>query len=114
MADADLAVIRDGTWDAEALQALADVFGGLRGGLRAVLDRDRGADGVCPNGVLESDGLDALNDRTHVDALRFDYILCFLKAGDPVVVEDVVDLGDPSFVAFKSDHGFHLIPCGGR
>ena len=57
VAEADLTVFGDGTGNAERLQA--DTDRGSRVGrlLAAGLQRDRRADGVCPNGVFKADGL---------------------------------------------------------
>ncbi len=57
VADADLALVRDGAGDAERLQAHANAARGLGGGLDALLHGDGGAQLIGPLRVLEADGL---------------------------------------------------------
>ena len=69
VADADLAVVRDRTGDAEGLQAFAQGRGDIgRLGL-ALLDGDGRAEHIGPAGVLKADRLDALDDGVDIDAL---------------------------------------------
>ena len=59
VAEADLALLGDGTGHAERLQAHADRFGRFSGGLHALFQRDARAEGVRPDGVVKRDGLHA-------------------------------------------------------
>ena len=98
---ADLAVLGDGAGDAEGLEALADHGGGLRGALGALLDGDGAAADVGPLGVLERDGLDALDDLARVHALVEADLLGLLEGGDAVLSEHLVDLVDAALIALK-------------
>ena len=69
MTETDFALVGDAAGNAERLQADADALGGFRGGLYAFLKRDRAADGVRPNRVLERYYLYALDDFFDVDFL---------------------------------------------
>ena len=115
VAEADLAVVRDGAVDAEGLKALADLLGGFGSGGNTGLQRDGRADGVSPAGILEADGLNALDDLIGVEALRLADLAALLDGTDAVLCEDTVDLIDSSFVAFKQSHvAILLIPDAGR
>ena len=104
VAEADLAVVGDGAGDAEALQADADGLGSFGSGLHALADGDRRADAVRPAGVLEGDGLHALDDLIGIKALFLADSAALLNGVDAVLGEDGVDLVDSSFVAFKQCH----------
>ena len=109
VAKADLAVFGDGAVDAEGLQAFADLLGGLGGGGDTGLQRDGCADGVSPAGVLEADGLDALDDLIRIEALRLAQLAALLDGADAILRKNAVDLVDSSFVTFKQSHGALLL-----
>ena len=94
----NLAVLGNGAGHAEGLEALADDSGGLRGVLGALLDGESAAEGVGPLGVLERDGLDALDDLARIDA----DLLGLLEGGDAVLSEARVDLVDAALVTFEA------------
>ena len=85
MAEADLSVFSDGAGDAETLQTDTDCGCGVSGLLAALLDGDCSADGICPDSVLESDGLGASYDFIAVDALCKGYVLAFFDGIDAVL-----------------------------
>ena len=109
VAEADLAVVGNGAVDAEGLKAFADLAGSLCVGGHAGLQRDGGADGVCPAGVLKADGLNALDDLVGVEALRLADLTAFLNGADAILCEDTVDFVDSSFVTFKQSHVVFLL-----
>ena len=92
MADADLALIRDGAGDAEGLQAFADAAGGVGGGLNALLHGDGGAELIGPLRVFEADGLSALDDLIGVYALGIVECLDFFKILEAVLFEHGLEL----------------------
>ena len=100
--EADLAVLSDGAGHAEGLEALADDSGGLRSVLGTLLDGESAAEGVGPLGVLERDGLDALDDLARIDALVEADLLGLLEGGDAVLSEARVDLVDAALVTFEA------------
>ena len=104
VAQTDLAVVSDGTIDAERLQALADGGSCLSGGLDILLQRDSRAHGVRPAGILKADGLDALDDLIRVKALGLTHLAAGLHGLDAILCEDAIDLVDSSFVTFKQSH----------
>ena len=116
VAEADLAVVRDGTRDAEGLEAFADGFGGV-GGLHATfLDRDGSADHVGPGGVVEADVLDVAGDGGGVDALVGADLLRVLDGGHAVFLEGGRDLGDAAAVGLEQffvSHGRAPFTRGG-
>ena len=115
MAAADRALIRNRTGDAERLQPDADLLGRLGGGLDALLERNRGARGIRPAGVLKRDGLNAAHDAGGIHARLVADALGVLKPVDAMLGEDGVDLVDPSFVAFKRNHAVPpLTACADR
>ena len=57
MTQANRSLLRNGTGDAERLQAQADGLGSVGRNFAAFFQRDGGAQGICPAGVLKCDGL---------------------------------------------------------
>ena len=116
VAETDLAVVRDGAGDAERLEPDADRLGGLGGLLAALLQRDGGADGVRPAGVLEGDVLDALGDLVGVEAPGLADVEAFLDGLDTVLGQFGQDLRFATAVGFEKWHGVgsFLIPRGDR
>ena len=110
VAQTHLAVLGHRAVNAEGLQAHADHLGRLSRSLDAGLNGDGSAHGIRPAGVLEADGLDALDDLIGVEALCLADLTAFLHRADAVLGEDAVDLVDSSFVTFKQCHVFVLLP----
>ena len=104
VAQADLALVRDGAGDAEGLQALADAGSGLGGGLYVLLERDGGAQLVGPLGVLKGDGLNALDDLVGVHALGVVVSLQLFEVLEAVLFENRLELGHATFITFKQSH----------
>ena len=104
MADADLALVRDGAGDAEGLQAHADAAGGLGGGLDAFLHGDGRAQLIGPLRVFEADGLCALDDFIGVNALGVVESLHFIKVLEAILVQDGLDLRHTTFIILKQSH----------
>ena len=107
VAQAHLALVRDGAGDAERLQALADALGGLGGGLDALLQRDGGAQLVGPLGVFKGDGLNALDDLVGVHALGVVVSLQLIEILEAVLFENRLELGHAPFITFKQSHFLH-------
>ena len=101
MADADLAALRDGAVDAEALQTDADIAGGFLGVLRPGLQGDGRADAVGPADVFKADGLDALGNLIGIEAGGFADLARLFHGGDAVLGKNAVDLADAAIVVFK-------------
>ena len=62
MAQTDLALLSDRAGDGEGLEALADGSCTVGSALQAALNGNGGAQGVCPDSIVEADGLDAADD----------------------------------------------------
>ena len=104
VADADLALVRDGAGDAEGLQAHADAAGSLGGALDAFLHGDGGAQLIGPLRVLEADGLRGLDDLVGVDALGVVESLYFIKFFEAILVQNRLDLRHTTFIILKQSH----------
>ncbi len=104
VAQARLAVLGHGAGDAEGLQALADGLGGLGSGLDTLLQCDGSAHAVCTAGVLEADGLHALDDLIGIETGGLADVAALFNVGNSVLSQDGIDLIDSSLVAFKQSH----------
>ena len=62
VAEADFALVRNRTGDTERLKTLSDVLCGFGCIFCACLDCDRSTDGVCPNCIFKSNGLNSEHD----------------------------------------------------
>ena len=116
VAEADLAVIRHGAGDAEGLHAFAQRAGDVDRLLLPLLQRNGAAQDVRPAGVLEGDGLDALDDGVDVDTLGVAKQFGFFQRLEAVLGQHLLDLGNSAFVRFKKSHGdfsFALFGDGG-
>ena len=100
----DLALLSDRAGDGEGLEALADGGGAVSSALQAALDGDGGAEGVCPDSVVEADGLDAADDLIAVDALGQQHLVAGVEALETVGLEASLDLGHTAILGFKSCH----------
>ena len=69
VAQAHLALFGHRAGHAEGLQALADNGGSLGGVRDALLQRQSHAQGIGPDGIFKRNGLHALDDGVHIDAL---------------------------------------------
>ena len=101
VAEADLAVFGDGAGNAEGLETDADCGSGVRSLDSAALYCDGAADGVCPNSVIEADGLGTSDDLVAVDALCKSYIFALLDGGNAVLSENGIDFVNSSLIVFK-------------
>ena len=104
VAKADLAVVRDGTVEAEALEADADHLCGFGSVFDAGLHGDGSAYAVCPADVLKADGLDARRYLIGVKALGLAHLSALFDRADAVLSEDAVYLVYSSLVIFKQSH----------
>ena len=104
VADAHLAVVRDGARDAERLQAIAQRLGGFRGLLHALLERDARAQRVGPHGVLEAMGWMPRTIFVDVHALFQAVLARLFQRRYAVLRHALLDLLDSSFIAFKHCH----------
>ena len=109
VAEADLAVFGDGAGDAEGLETDADSGGGVRSLDSAALYCDGAADGVCPNSVIEADGLGTSDDLVAVDALCKSYIFALLDGGNAVLSENGIYFVNSSLIVFKQSHVVFLL-----
>ncbi len=107
VAHAHHALVRDGTGDAESLQAQADGLGRLGGGLDALFHGNARAQDVSPNGVIKGNGLNAAHDGVHVNALFQQHFLDFVQRRKTVLRQNLFDLGDSSFIPFELCHRSH-------
>ena len=101
VADADLAAVRDGPVDAEALEPDPDGAGSFLGVLRAGFQCDRRADAVRPADVLEADRLNALCDLIGIETGLLADLAALFHGSDAVFGQHAVDLCDPAVVVFK-------------
>ena len=108
MAQADLAVLRNGTRNTERLQANADGLGSVRSGIAALLQSDCAAQGICPAGVLKRDGLYTLDNFIYIDSLAQAKVARFLEAGKAILGKALFDFGHSSFFTFKLDIVSHV------
>ena len=106
VAEANLALVGDGTGDAERLKTLADALGGFGGGGHAFLHRDGGAQFVGPLHVFKADGLGALHDGIRVHALGVVIGLDLVKVLEAVLVKHRLELRHTTFIVFKKSHCF--------
>ena len=104
VADTDLTLIRDGTGDAERLQAAANAAGRVGGGLYAFLERDGRAQFIRPLDVFKADGLSALDDLVSIHAASIVESLDFLEILEAIFVQHRLKLGNTSFVILKQGH----------
>src|SRR5699024_162044 len=104
VAQADMALLGDGTGNGEGLQALADGGGAVGGALQAALDGDGGAQGVGPDGVVKADGLNAADDLVAVDALGKEQLVAGVQRFEAIGFQALVDFGHPALLRFKSSH----------
>ena len=103
VAEADLALLGDRTRHAECLQALADDGSGFRGILYAALEREGNAERVCPGGVFKCDGLHALDDGFHINALGQAELAGRFQAAQIIFRKEFFDLGDAAVFSFKNN-----------
>ena len=108
VAQADLAVLRNGTRNTERLQANADGLGSVRSGIAALLQSDCAAQGICPAGVLKRDGLYTLDNFIYIDSLAQAKVARFLEAGKAILGKALFDFGHSSFFTFKLDIVSHV------
>ena len=101
MAKANIALLCNRAGDAECLQAFADGGGGLACRLHAGFQRNGNAKRISPNGVFKSNGLNALYDFFHIDALGKAEIAGFLKACKTILCKTLLDFGHSSLFAFE-------------
>ena len=104
VAQAHLAVVRNGTGNAEGLETFTNGFGGVRSLRAALLDGDGGAHHVGPAGVFKRDGLDAVHDFANVDALGKAELFRFFNGADAVFGQGFIDLLDAAVVGFEKRH----------
>ena len=109
VAQAHLALLGDGTGDAEGLEPLADDLGGVGGLGAALLQRQGDTQGVGPDGVLKGDGLHALDDLLYIDALLGAKVPGILQGLEAVFREAGLDLRHPSLLSFKLCHVCSLL-----
>ena len=116
VAEAHGALVGHRARNAEALQAQADFFGRFGGGFHAGFNGDGRADGVSPDGVVKSDGLDALDDFFHVNAFVQADFARFFQIFNAGFFQSGVDFVNSSFVSFKRNHSHSpgLTLCGGQ
>ncbi len=108
VAEAHLALFRDGTGHRESLQADADLFGGLRGGFHAGLQADGAAERISPDGVVECDLLHAADDFFRIHAFGKAQFARFLQAAEAILGKTLLDFGHSSFFSFKRDVVSHI------
>ena len=104
VAEADLAVFGDGAGDAEGLETDADSGGGVRSLDSAALYCDGAADGVCPNSVIEADGLGTSDDLVAVDALSEEHLVASVQRLQTVSLQACLDFRHTAIHRFKSCH----------
>ena len=104
VAQADLAVFRNGAGNAEGLQPDADHSGCVCSLGAACLQGDSGADGVSPNGVFKADGLRGADDRIAVNALGKGDFPALIDGGDAIFFQRRENFRFASFVTFKLCH----------
>ena len=101
MAKTYLSVLRDRTGDTERLQTDTDRSRRVRRFYATFFDRDRRADGVCPNRVFKADGLTSSYDFIAVDTFCKANFFTFFHGGDAVFFKNAVDFINSSFISFK-------------
>ena len=104
MAQANGPLIRNGTGDAECLQANADGLGGICSCFAALLQRNGSAKGIGPDSVFKRDGLHALHDFFNINALIEADGARILKGSHAIFRQARVDFGHSSFLSFKLNH----------
>ena len=104
MAGSHLAGLRYGARNGKGLQTLADLPGGLGGLPGTGGQRHSGANGISPNGVIKCDGLNALYDGFHINAVLQAKRPCSLQIRDAVLVQAGLDLGHSAVHSFKCNH----------
>ena len=111
MAETDLSLIGNRTWDAERLKTDTESFGSFCGVSATFLYSDCRADGVSPNGVFKTNGLNAADDSVNVNAFVKRNFFAFFNIFNAVFGETLIDLIDSSFVSFKSNsHNIQYLP----
>ena len=91
--------------------------GGLGSGLHALLQRDGGAQLIGPLGVLEADGLNALDDLIGVHALAVVESLQLFKILEAVLLQNRLQLRHATFVILQTEPFSHtslITACAGR
>ena len=114
VAQTNSALLGYGTGNGESLQALADGGGAVGGVLQAALDSDGGAQGVGPHGVFKADGLHALDNSLHVDALFQQHVAAGVQRFQAVGREASLDLGHTALLTFKFSHSCLLLSYSSR
>ena len=104
VAQTDLALLSDRAGDGEGLEALADGSCTVGSALQAALNGNGGAQGVCPDSIVEADGLDAADDLIAVDALGQQHLVAGVEALQAVGLQAGLDLGHTAILGFKSCH----------
>jgi len=94
MAEANFAVIGDGTGDAERLQTDADGFGGVGSLGCALLDGNGSANDISPGRIFKGDRLDVFADLVRIDAFGFTNGLGFFDRGNAIFGKSRVDFVD--------------------
>ena len=109
VAQAHLALLGHRAGHSKGLQPLADGGGAVGGAFQAALHGNGGAEGIGPHGVVEADGLHALHDGFHIDALFQQHGAAGVERFEAVGRQTLIDFGHAAFLTFKCSHDFVLL-----
>ena len=104
MAKADGALLGNRAGDGEGLKALADGGGAIGRVFQAALHGNGRAQRIRPHGVFKADGLYALDDGVHVNALGEEHFAAGIETFQTVRRKACLDLRHAAVLTFKLCH----------